>query len=225
MASPLKLFPTTTMVAMLNTQAKPEPRQRLLDYVTKRDGQFKVAFKFLSPTSPASAYGVTFHELIHALEFSLSELVESGLVPSWIECVHLGISLDHVIVSRKEIALYERCNMHVLRKYFTEAFDKNRDIAPLKMNTRAFMKYASVLRPEDFAVMGLQAKDINTWLATKQAFIKEDDQRTIKAMLANAPKEEWLLIGLAYETLTDLATYDLNRLPSSNLIGKPLPRK
>lgn len=224
-ASPGKLFPTTTLIAMLSAQAKPEPRQRLLDYVTNRDGQFKVAFKFFTQTSPATAYGVTFHELVHTLELSVAELVETGLVTSWLDCVNLGINLDHVIVSRKEPALYERCNMHLLRKHFGEGFDKNRANAPLKMSTRAFMKYANHLHPEDFAPLGLKSNEINAWLMAKKDSITAGDQLNIKGMLSNASREAWLLIGLAYDKLMALATTSDLKLSSSSYQGNNTNKK
>jgi hypothetical protein len=200
MSSPLRLFPTSAIEALLVEQDKLPPRDRLWAYIKQRDGDLKAFFYVTTATSPASAFRVTFQELIHKVGLSVKDLVESKLVGSWMDCVSLGITLDEVIVDRSE-PFYNQCNIHLLRQHLGKSFEDGLLRAPLKVDQSTFVKYAERMRPEDLVALNLLPDRISAWLIKKSPTLEPEDRRIIRRMLSNAKPEEWRAVGLDFVTL------------------------
>jgi len=205
--SPLALFPTSALVALATSASVAVPkvsaRQRIVDHVTKRDGAVKLAFtfKWFTPKTPITAYGVTFGELVNDVGVGVQELIDEGLIESWMDCVQLKITLEDVIPPRGG-ARYDRCNVHLLKRLFGLPFGENMGKDPLKFAKRSFAKiYAAHLSPPDFGVLKLDAEAIGAWLLEKQADLVDAERANLHMMLTAATPEQWQAIGLPYTEL------------------------
>ena len=204
MTSPLRLLPTNVLVAMASEHEKPPARERIIEYIKKRDGPLAVLFKRVTLTSPASTYGVTFSELVNEIGLSVPELVETGLVASWMDCVALKMTLSDVLPPH-DGPRYARCNIHVLRKQFGPAFDANLKKDPLKIGIKALTdRHAPNMRPEDFQILGVSAEGSGAyWLNNKHA-LTAGARNNIATMLLAGTREQWVSIGLPYDDLIAL---------------------
>lgn len=196
MASPLRLFPTAAMLAVALERSVVSARQRIFNYVTKRDGPLKMAFKWFKPTDTAFAYGVTFNELVNDMELGVQELVDEGLITSWMDCVDLKITLQDVIPTRDE-PRYTRCNAHVLKRLFGAVFLDHVGKDPLKIDMRSFANaYAARLWPMDCEVLKLEPAVIGAQLIKGWNRITPEGRANLSIMLAPERRAEWIKMGL-----------------------------
>lgn len=192
------------MLAVALEKAKVNVRQRIVDYVTKRDGPLKLAFKWFKPTDTAMAYGVTFSELINDVGLGVQELVDEGLIMSWMDCVDLKITLQDVIPVRDE-PRYSRCNAHVLKKLFGAAFVDHVGKEPLRIDMRAFAnEHAARLWPMDCEVLKLEPAIIGAQLIKGWARISPEGRANLRLMLLPEQRDAWLKVGLPYVQLIAL---------------------
>lgn len=204
MASPLRLFPTSAMLDVASEKPRADARQRIVAYVTKRDGPLKMAFKWFKPNDTAMAYGITFSELVNDVGLSVQELVNDGLIMSWMDCVDLKITLQDVIPPRDE-PRYARCNVHVLKKLFGEVFVSHVGKDPLKIDMRAFANaYAARIWPMDCEVLKLEPAVIGAQLIKGWVRITPEGRANLRTMLAPERREAWVKMGLPYDKLVAL---------------------
>jgi len=209
MTSPLRLLPTSALAAMGSEKPKATARERIVEYVTKRDGAIngglKLLFKGLNGTSPASSYGVTFSELVNDVCLSLDELVNEKLISSWMDCVALKITLDDVIPPYESGSRYDRCNIHLLKKQFGTSFDGHVGQDPLRVRTKGFAEnMAPRMRPSDFTALSLNAGKMGGWLLGQAEKITPSERTNLRKMLDSGSRENWIAIGLPYDSLDKL---------------------
>jgi hypothetical protein len=214
MTNPLRLLPTSALADTVSSE-KPiaTARERIVEFVTKRDGAFsgglKLLFKGLNATSPASAYGVTFSELVNDIGLGLDNLLDEKLIGSWMDCVSLKITLDDVIPPYEVKSRHDRCNIHLLKKRFGDEFDKHLGKDPLRVRTKGFAStMAPRMRPSEFVALSLNAKDMGDWLLKRTDKFTPLERTNLRKMLDAGSRDDWVGIGLPYDPLDKLTQTD-----------------